>query len=217
MKKIILIIAAIAFMASNSNAQENNNDSSEKLHFGLKAGGNYSNVYDTKGDNFNTNTDPKFGLAIGAFVAIPIGKYLGFQPEILFSQKGFKASNSGTFLGIGDYKLTRTTNFIDVPLLIALKPSEFITILAGPQYSYLIKQRDEFTNSILSSVQEKEFQNDNLRKNILCFLGGVDINLTQFVISVRAGWDIQNNNGDGTSTNPRYKNMWYQATVGVRL
>ena len=28
---------------------------------------------------------------------------------------------------------------------------------------------------------------------------------------------IQNNNGDGTSATPRYKNVWYQATIGLRL
>ena len=55
------------------------------------------------------------------------------------------------------------------------------------------------------------------KKSVLCFLGGIDINLDQFVLSARAGWDLQNNNGDGTSTNPRYKNVWYQATIGFKF
>ena len=60
-----------------------------KVAFGMKAGANYSNVYDSKGEDFNA--DPKFGLAAGAFLSIPFGQYIGIQPEILFSQKGFKA------------------------------------------------------------------------------------------------------------------------------
>ncbi|MES2397450.1 MAG: porin family protein [Bacteroidota bacterium] len=210
MKKIILIIGAVTTMANFSSAQET--DLRERLLFGLKAGVNYSNVYDTQGEEFQA--DPKLGLAAGAFIAIPIGKYLGIQPEVLYSQKGFKAT--GRILG-GNYEFTRTTSFIDVPLLVSFKPSEFLTLLAGPQYSYLIKQSDVFANSSTSILQEQEFENDNVRKNILCLTGGVDLTLKHIVLGARVGWDIQNNNGDGTSSTPRYKNVWYQATVGYRF
>ena len=210
MKKIILIIGAVTTMANFSSAQET--DLRERLLFGLKAGVNYSNVYDTQGEEFQA--DPKLGLAAGAFIAIPIGKYLGIQPEVLYSQKGFKAT--GRILG-GNYEFTRTTNFIDVPLLVSFKPSEFLTLLAGPQYSYLIKQSDVFANSSTSILQEQEFENDNIRKNILCLTGGADLTLKHIVLGARVGWDIQNNNGDGTSSTPRYKNVWYQATVGYRF
>jgi len=209
MKNKLFMIAAIAFMASNVCAQSNETDLREELKFGVKVGANYSNVYDEQGDNFNA--DPKFGLATGVFLAIPIGKYLGIQPELLFSQKGFKAT--GTFLG-SNYDFTRTTNYLDIPLLIAFKPVPSLTILAGPQYSYLMKQNDKFSGSGLSYTQEDEFKNDDIRKNTLCFLGGVDINLNRFVIGARVGWDITKNNGDGSSTTPRYKNVWYQATLG---
>lgn len=209
MKNKLFMIAAIAFMASNVIAQDTVTDLREELKFGVKVGANYSNVYDEQGDDFNA--DPKFGLAAGVFLAIPIGKYLGVQPEILFSQKGFKAT--GTFLG-SSYDFTRTTNYIDIPLLIAFKPVSGLTILAGPQYSYLMKQSDKFSGSGLSYTQEDEFKNEDIRKNTLSFLGGADVNLNHFVIGARVGWDITKNNGDGTSTTPRYKNVWYQATVG---
>jgi hypothetical protein len=207
MKKIIFILA-ITFITYNIKAQENRTDFRTKLLLGLKAGFNYSNVYDTKAEDFST--DPKFGWVAGGFLSIPLGKYLGVQPEVLFSQKGFRAK--GRILAV-PYELTRTTNFIDVPLLLQLKPFSGITLLAGPQFSFLLKQTDVYANS----TQEQEFKNDNLRKNILCFLGGFDVNLSHTVLSARAGWDIQNNNGDGTSTTPRYKNVWYQATIGFRF
>ena len=208
LKKIILAIAAVTLMAYNSSAQDNGTDHRGSLQLGLKIGANLSNVYDSQGEQFNA--DGKFGLAAGAFLEIPIGKYLGIQPELLFSQKGFQAT--GSLLGT-DYKFTRTTNFIDIPLFIQLKPSNMVTLLAGPQFSYLMKQRDEFPNATI----EEEFKNDNIRKNIMCFVIGVDINPNRFVFGARAGWDVQENNGDGTSTTPRYKNVWYQATVGFRF
>ncbi len=212
MKTLVLMVVAFAFTALNSSAQVKVTDQREKFMIGAKAGLNYSNVYDTKGEEFEA--DPKFGIAAGAFVSIPIGKLIGVQPEILYSEKGCKAT--GKILGT-DFTFTRTSTFIDVPLLFAFKPSSFLTLLAGPQYSYLVKQKDEFTNVIINDAQEQEFTNDNIRKNTLCFKGGVDINIDHFVFSARAGWDILNNKGDGTNTIPRYKNVWYQATVGFRF
>ena len=203
------MIMAVAFIANNISAQDKNTDNRDKLQFGLKAGANLSNVYSTKGEGFVA--DSKFGFAGGAFLAIPIGKYIGFQPEILYSQKGFKAT--GKILGIVNYEFTHTTSYIDVPLLLALKPSGVFTLLVGPQYSYLVKQKDKFANSSLT----QEFNNNNIRKNTFCFLGGVDVSLSNLVLGLRAGWDLQDNNGDGTSSNPRYKNVWYQATLGFRF
>jgi len=212
MNKLTFMIAVTTLLTSNVFAQNSNYDSREKISVGLKVGANYSNVYDTKGEQFNA--DSKFGLATGVFVSIPIGKYLGVQPELLFSQKGFQGS--GSLLG-SEYSFTRTTNYIDVPLLFAFKPTPVITLLAGPQYSYLTKEKYVFESELVNVDQEDEFENDNIRKNILCFLGGIDLNLNKMVIGARVGWDLQTNNGDGTSTTPNYKNMWYQATLGFKL
>jgi hypothetical protein len=211
MKRILLTIAIPALFTTQLLAQEAEN-TQDKLVIGFKAGMNYSNVYDSQGEEFNA--DPKVGFAGGAFVSVPIGKFLGVQPEILFSQKGFSAT--GTLLG-SPYYFTRTSNYLDIPLFVALKPAEFVTILVGPQFSFLLKQKDVFRNSATSSVQEQEFKNDNIRKNTLCFVGGLDFNFKHFVIGTRAGWDVTNNKGDGTSSTPRYKNVWFQATLGVRI
>jgi hypothetical protein len=210
MKKLFFVIAGTLIMIFNISAQEN--DSRSSLQFGGKIGLNYSNIYDTGNDQFIA--DPKIGLVAGGFLAIPIGRYLGFQPEILFSQKGFKASTE--YLD-QTYEIKRTTSYIDVPLLIAVKPLPGITFLAGPQYSYLMKLKDEFTGPPLSAEMEEVYKNENIRKNILCFLGGADFNISQLIIGTRIGWDIQNNNGDGTSVIPRYKNVWYQVTLGFRF
>jgi hypothetical protein len=206
MKKVILMIAFVTISVTNSNAQ------STTVSFGIKAGTNYSNVYDS--DNEDFVADGKFGFAAGAFVAIPLGKFIGIQPEILYSQKGFKSS--GTYFG-STYEMTRTTNFIDVPVLFAVKPIGQLTLLFGPQFSYLMKQKDEFTGGTISSTQQQDFDNDDITKNILGLTGGADINVDNLVFGLRAGWDIKTNEGDGNSSTPRYKNMWYQATVGYRF
>ena len=211
MKKLLLILTLAVIGINLCEAQESDN-ARKMFQFGLKIGSNYSNIYDSNGENFDAKG--KFGLAGGVFMAIPISKFLGVQPEVLFSQKGYK--QTGTFLG-NTYDLTRTTDYIDVPLLLSIKPVNFMTIQLGPQFSFLTKQKDVFKNALATVEQQDEFKNTNIRKNILCAVGGIDINIDRVVIGARAGWDIQNNNGDGTSTNPRYKNAWVQATLGFRI
>lgn len=211
MKKFLLLLTITALSINLSEAQMSD-DSRKKFQFGLKIGSNYSNIYDSDGENFDA--EGKFGLAGGVFMAIPIGKFLGVQPEILFSQKGYK--QTGAFLG-STYELTRTTDYIDIPLLLSIKPANFLSIQLGPQFSFLTKQKDVFKNALATVEQQDEFKNTNIRKNTLCAVGGIDINIKRIVIGARAGWDIQNNNGDGTSTNPRYKNAWVQATLGFRI
>lgn len=208
MKTFGLTILLSVFLLSSGFAQDNR----DKFLFGPKIGFNIANVYDTEGEQFDA--DPKLGLAAGVFISIPITPLIGVQPEILFSQKGFKAS--GSFLG-SPYTFTRTLNYLDIPLLLAVKPAPMITILAGPQYSYLISKREVFESSFLTTDQEEQFTNESLRKNTICFIGGLDVNLNRFVFGARAGWDLFKNNGDGTSTTPRYKNVWYQVTIGFAI
>lgn len=218
MKKIFLIVTVLTIFSAYSSAQDSDDhdrddrDQRSLVHFGLKAGANYSNVYDIKGQDFTA--DFKYGLAAGLYLGLPLGKYLGIRPEILYSQRGYEST--GSVLGAG-YKITHSADFVDIPLLLEIKPVEFVTIVAGPQYSYLIHQKNAFTNSFLTAQQEQTFDNINIRKNTLCFTAGLDLNISHLVIGTRFGFDLLQNNGDGTSTNPRYRNLWYQATLGVRF
>jgi hypothetical protein len=208
MKNIILIVIAFSFISLSVKGQ----DDRDKFKFGVKIGSNYSNVYDSEGDQFEA--DGKFGFAAGTFLCIPLAPMIGLQPEFLFSQKGFKAT--GTLLG-GGYQFTRTTSYIDVPIFLSLKPVTFITLLAGPQYSYLLQQKDVFGVGSSTIEQETVFMNDDIRKNTIGFVIGGDINIDHYVFSGRIGFDLFKNNGDGTSSTPRYKNTWIQATVGYKF
>jgi hypothetical protein len=213
MKKTIITIATlVTTMVSICKAQNADIDSRDKLVFGLKAGVNRSNVYDATGQNFIAS--PTTGFAGGAFLGIPIGRYLGIQPEALLSQKGYKST--GMLLD-NPYSDTRTTTYLDVPLQIQLKPVEFLTLLGGVQYSYLLSEKDVYTFGANSTAQNQQFTNDNPRKNIFGAVLGLDININHFIISAKACWDLQNNSGTGSSTTPRYKNVWLQGTIGFRL
>ena len=209
MKKALLITAVVALFAVNSYWQDGGSNS---IHHVLKAGLNYSNIYDSKNDEYDANG--KFGVAAGGFLAIPIGRFLGIQPEVLYSQKGYK--QSGSVLG-SSYDFTRTSHYLDIPLLVSIKPTSVLTFQLGPQFSYLMRQKTTINSGLGTVIDEDEFDNDNIRKNTLGAVIGVDFNFDKVVFGTRAGWDLTNNNGDGTSTNPRYKNVVVQATLGFRI
>lgn len=213
MKKSFIVVGLIYLsLGMRLEAQNADIDSRGNLAFGVKAGLNSSNVWDEQGQDFQA--DPKLGFAGGIYFAIPIGKFLGFQPEVLVSQKGLQGS--GMLFG-SPYSFTRTTTYIDIPLQLQIKPAAFLTIVAGPQYSYLMHKKDVYTFGTNSTVQEQEFNNDNVRKNVFGFVAGGDINIKHIVLSGRLGWDLQTNNGDGSSSTPRYKNRWIQFTVGFKI
>ncbi len=211
-----IFISSILLLSTAVNAQnsgwDNKWDTREKFVFGAKAGINVSNVWDERNQDFQANA--KVGFAGGVFVSIPIGKWIGIQPEILISQKGLKGA--GTIIG-HDYSFSRTTTHLAIPILFQVKPLKFITVLVGPQFSYLLHQKNVNSFGDYSQAIENEFNNDNIRKTMLGIITGVDVNLSYIVISARIGWDFQYNRGDGTSITPRYKNQWLQLTVGFKI
>lgn len=209
MKRVILIITTVV---TTSGIYAQSEEYREHFTLGLRIGGNLSNVYDSDGEEFDA--DAKLGFAGGAFIGIPISKQIGIQAEVLVSQKGFIAN--GQVLG-SEYSLKRTTTFLDIPLMLSIKPAEVFTIFVGPQFSYLMNRKDKFESAFVNTELETEFENENFRKNILGAVVGFDINVQQIVFGIRAGIDLQKNNGDGNSDTPRYKNTWVQATVGFRL
>ena len=211
--KNISRITAIVFLVLSSNlffAQTitPSGDTRQNFKFGFKAGINIANVYDEEGNNFVA--DNKIGFVGGAFLSIPINKFIGFQPEVLYSEKGFKATGNTIF---GSYEFERTSTYLDIPLQLQVKPLDMVTILVGPQYSYLMETKNEF-NGTSNTTQENDINSDNYKKNIFGFVIGADLNLQQFIVSIRGGWDINKSDSDGDSSSPRYKNQVLQFTLG---
>ena len=204
-KKVVLLIALFAASVSFSQVT---NDTRDELKLGIKAGINYSNVYDEQGEDFVASG--KAGFAAGAFVSIPLGKFFGIQPEVMYSQKGYKAT--GSVLGL-KYDYSKTTTFVDIPLLLQIKPIPMLSFVAGPQFSYLLDTKNTF-NGTTTTTTEASVNADNYKKNIFGFVVGADVNIEHFIISGRAGWDISKSDADGNSTAPRYKNQVLQLTLG---
>ena len=213
MKTKILIFIGVLFLSpAFLFAQNETEDNREKLQFGITAGGVYSNVYDERGDEFVA--DGKLGATAGVLLSIPIGRYLGFQPEAVFIQKGFKGD---AVYASKHYSITRTTNHIDFPLQLKFSPAKNFSLLGGPQYSFLLSRKDQIDAGSLTFVEEEHIKNDKIQENIFGLIFGAEFNFNAVTVTGKAGWDLQQNHDDGTSETPRYKNQWLSLTLGLRF
>jgi hypothetical protein len=185
-------------------------DQRRLFHFGLKGGVNISSIYDTQAEDLSETY--KVGFVGGFFFSIPLGAVFGIQPEVLYSKKGYSGEGNIT---TSTFRYTRNFDYIDVPIQLQIKPSESVTILAGPMFSWLLNKRFTFKDGSVSVEEQTALRNSNIRKNTFGVAGGLDLNLYPIVLSGRVGFDLRDNNGDGTTTDPRFKNAWVQATFGV--
>lgn len=100
----------------------------ERLHFGLKAGVNYSNY--TQAD---FNTQALVGFHAGALVDFDLTKNLCIQEEFLFSSQGAKVSEDV----FGQKNVT--VYYMTVPFLLKYRTHSGLYIEAGPQVGTRIK------------------------------------------------------------------------------
>ncbi|WP_205509315.1 porin family protein [Longitalea arenae] len=130
MKFYPYLIVASLFICKISTAQNH-------IHFGIKGGCGLSTFEYKKRDrgyyNLELTWTPSF---YGGFMAnAPFGKFF-FQPEVLYSLRGFRYPNH-----------TRGTryHYLSMPLLLGFKPLKNLSILAGPEFGYVLSSRSHFT------------------------------------------------------------------------
>ena len=125
MKKIVTLVLAVALisMAGQTFAQS----------IGGKLGVNFAKVTGDGTDKVEMNT----GLAAGVFINIPVvPSLLSIQPEILYSQKGFKVESE--LLGVNVTSKT-WINYIEIPVMAKVTiPVVPIYAMAGPYVGYAL-------------------------------------------------------------------------------
>ncbi|MEL7833262.1 porin family protein [Fodinibius sp. Rm-B-1B1-1] len=101
MKKIIISFALIFGLLSIISVQK----SHAQVDFGLRAGLNFSNFYDTAD---GSDLDSRTGFMVGGFLnfKVPMSP-ISIQPEVLYTQNGYEAAND----------ITLELDYIQVPVL----------------------------------------------------------------------------------------------------
>jgi len=199
MKKLFII--AIGVLAAGAVHAQN-------VSFGVKAGGNMSNIIKTNDENYETEFKP--GFHAGLTMEIGISKTLAFAPELMFSQKGYKTDSfGGTF--------TQTTNWIDIPILAKISPAPSFNIFLGPQVSFLTQTSNKF-EGIVNGQQTIEEGSDTFKKSIAGGVIGAGFDITPKIgISARYALDFQKTDEEGNTSTPAFKNQVIQAGLGFKF
>ncbi|MDO5607525.1 MAG: porin family protein [Capnocytophaga sp.] len=119
MKKIILVAAIAVAGVWSASAQS----------FGVKAGYNHANLSgDTPTDlDFKANS----GFYVGALVELSLTDFFAIQPEVIYSRQGAKAK-------ILTVENTLNMDYLNVPVMAKVKLGDSFSVLAGPQFGFLI-------------------------------------------------------------------------------
>ncbi|MCC3155608.1 PorT family protein [Hymenobacter sp. 15J16-1T3B] len=138
------------------------------VRIGIKAGANYSNIAGdvTDEDRFEN----KFGFHGGLLLNADLtgDGFFSIQPELLYSQKGYKNGDFQRTLGPLQYQFKGTVNYnyLDLPILAKINADGLFFEL-GPQFGYLLKIKDhtEFTSNVpgatYSSTSIQDLDNVN--------------------------------------------------------
>ncbi len=124
MKKPIVILLALLLGLSTAAQAQRRGQSGSDVSLGLKAGGSLTNF---SGPDANGLTN-RFGFHAGIFANIGITSLFAFQPELLYSQKGFKVNGNDN----DKYRL----HYVDVPLAFHINTDGLFFEL-GPQLGFL--------------------------------------------------------------------------------
>jgi len=129
MRKSIAILLALGLSASTAaHAQKRGRSSGGSVSLGLKAGASLTSL--TGADA--KNADNLFGFHAGVFANIGLTPLFAFQPELIYSQKGYKLST------INDY--SQRFHYIDVPLAFHVNTGGLF-FEAGPQVGFLVSAK----------------------------------------------------------------------------
>ena len=210
MKKLILACVLISAFG-NSIAQEKSNKNSE-VRFGAKGGVNLSHF---TGDNAG-NSYLYVGFNVGFFAEIPIANKLIFQPELLYSAQGSKASEP-VFIDLVVYRADAIFkfNYVNVPLMFKYEIVDKFSLEAGPYIGFLTSAKLEATIDGVGS-DSMNFKNQ-LKSTDFGLNLGMNYDFSN-VIFANARYQVGLTNiGDADDGGNKVKNSVYQLGLGFRF
>jgi len=194
---IVLSLMLVTFSTANADAQES-------LQLGIKGG---INLIKVSGRSFNTKVQP--GAIAGIYGELNFSKKWVLQPELVWNQVVTQTSEEFGQIYPGNGLITSQAinNYIALPILVAFKPTPELSILAGPQYGYLVNQ----TQGLWHTDQNKGI----FKKNDLAVVIGGQLNLGKVRIGARYLWNITDANGINNSD--QWREHGFQAYLGYQL
>lgn len=182
MKHIILLILVLAISFGMVYAQS---------VFGIKGGMNISRI---SGDDAVASSDSHLGAHLGLIMKYNVMETLIFQPELLYTQKGYNYKYSMNDI---DYTIKNSFDYIELPLLIKLNVEVGdvrFQPFVGPAVSYLIsaKAKEKLSNDTTTITRTSDVS-DDLNKLAFGFAVGAEfVFQRRFIFGGRYNFGLSN-------------------------
>jgi hypothetical protein len=179
------------------------------IQFGIRGGGNASNLTGADIQNLGATIKYKVGLVGGVFFAINIGKIITIEPEFLYTMKGAQEQDPAT-----GYTEKLFGDYLEIPLLLKLRiptPGIQPAIFAGPAVGFKLKEKLQINGQDVP-LQEKILENNDYGA---IFGAGLDFG-RHFMIDVRYSLGLKKVLTTIQGQTPLdIKNGVWSATVGI--
>lgn len=187
MKKLLFIVLAIT-TCYTINAQEDQTQN-EKVKFGVKAGLNIANATGNGVDLFTDgkNSSSRLGISIGAVMEYSISDKFSLQPELFYSQQGFKGED-----------VTVKLDYINIPLLAKYNMSDEFSVLVGPQIGFLLSSKSD-----VKEIERQPLKSVAVETDLKEFFSKTD-----FGLNVGLAYQLDNGFGINTRYNLGLKDIF---------
>lgn len=174
---------------------------------GIEAGLSLANTVSSYNSNYGTNGITGFNA--GLTFELPVNPIFSFEPEVLYSQKGYQAYTT-------DGTLTQRNSYIDIPLLAKFKLVRGFNFLIGPQINIPVASNTTFNDGFNTSSETS--YSDGRNNSYVAGVLGFSIDLNQNVdIHARYVLDLTSNTQDFNSPIPDYRNQVWQFGIGIKF
>ena len=179
------------------------NSTKAQITYGVQAGATIANW---KGDALQSlnnvvdlsngfiTTKSKTGISIGGYLNIPVSDKISFEPGLQYAQKGYTMQgnlkiDALKFLGVNASAKVEA-HYIDVPLVLKAEVAKGLSIYAGPQLSYLVKNNLHLNAGVLgiSLYNNKIDITDNFNRVDMGIAGGIGYKFDNG-FNIKAGYD----------------------------
>lgn len=148
----------------------------QSVSFGPRVGATFSKISLSDGEGDEMEDELKYtpGLQVGAVANFGVSELLSIQPELLFTQKGYK-------IGDSDAYIKGTSNYIEVPVLAKItfgseQVKGFVT--GGPTAGYWISGKTSMKIASTEASESYEFEDEDNRVELGASFGvGLAYNL----------------------------------------
>jgi hypothetical protein len=123
--------------------------SSQSMNYGVKGGFTMSNLSIDTEDLDDENA--RIGIHAGLFSQVMFTGNIGILPEFLFTHKG----TEGNYKGLVSKTVNYNLSYIDIPILLILRPVEILEIHAGSHFGGQLKVMSNTPASLTDIITNK--------------------------------------------------------------